>query len=74
MNWEFVIQLQENRAAVRFRSGLEGSQNNLHTNIGIITYITASNFFFLRPKKMRISTKVEGTLNRTTQKSHKKNI
>lgn len=53
-----VMRLQENRAAVRFGSGLEGSQNNLHTNIGIATYINTENsfgflgfFFSLPPKK-----------------------
>lgn len=68
MNWEFVIRLQENRAAVRFCSGLEGSQNNLHTNIGIITYINTANsyFFFSSPTKNAL-----GTLNSMT-KSHKK--
>lgn len=34
MNWEVVMRLQENRAAARFRSGLGGSQNNLHANTG----------------------------------------
>lgn len=49
MNLEVVIRLQENRAAVRFRSGLEGSQNNLHTNISIIAYTNAAYRFATPP-------------------------
>lgn len=72
MNWEVVIQLQENSAAVRFRSGLEGSPNNLHTNIGIITYInTVYRVFFFTPPKNLISNEVGGNLkkNKTLQKT-----